>query len=434
MTPFRFTLPSLALSAALLSLPAFVFAGDSEAGKSVVIDDAAADPFADRLLGDWGGVRSTLADQGVTVNLDGTYTFQGVANGGTRFGSDYGNVFSGNLGIVIDTGKAGLWPGGFLTIRAEGRDGESALLRAGATSPVNNDALLPLIPGSLADGGWGLTELTYVQFLSKEFGLIGGLINTDTGDANPIAGFLGSNDHFMNASFLFSPVVISTVPNVTLGGGLIFLPNESNHFKFLVLGTNEVAGIDPFEHYEGTTFMGEWTTHYKLGGKSGGMTFAATYGIDQERFRIADDPRVLIADFVTGEPLTTDDETWSVMWNGFQFLSGDEKGGWGVFGRFGLSDGDPNPIRWTGSTGIGGVGLIPGRDQDRWGVGLYHQEFTDQGVLAALGVDGETGAEFFYNVALYRGVGLTLDAQVIDSAIPSVDTVVVLGARMSVHF
>ncbi|MCB1090460.1 MAG: hypothetical protein KDL87_02945, partial [Verrucomicrobiae bacterium] len=80
--------------------PAAVFAGDSDAtsGKSVQINDA--DPFEDNLLGDWGGVRSTLADQGVTVNLDGNYSFQGVANGGLRRGSDYGNVFSGNLGIL----------------------------------------------------------------------------------------------------------------------------------------------------------------------------------------------------------------------------------------------------------------------------------------------------------------------------------------------
>ncbi|MCB1079943.1 MAG: carbohydrate porin, partial [Verrucomicrobiae bacterium] len=310
-----------------------------------------------------------LEENGITIKLEGNYSFQGVANGGSRFGNDTGNVFSGNLGVVIDTGKAGLWPGGFLSVRAEGRGGDSVLGGAGTTSPVNNDALLPLIPGSLSDGGWGLTELTYAQFLSEKFGLVGGLINTDTGDANPIAGFLGSNDYFMNAAFLYSPVVGSTVPNVSLGGGVVFLPSEANHFKFLVVGTNETAGIDPFDNYEGTTFLVEWATKYELGGNPGGMTFTATYGIDQERFRIADDPRILLRDYVTGQSLTTDDDSWSVMWNGFQYLSGDETGGWGLFGRFGFSDGDPNAIRWAGAAGIGGVGLIPGRDRDRWGIG-----------------------------------------------------------------
>lgn len=77
------------------------------------------------------------------------------------------------------------------------------------------------------------------------------------------------------------------------------------------------------------------------------------------------------------------------MWNGFQYLSGDEAGGWGVFGRFRFSDGDPNPIRWAAAAGIGGVGLIPGRDKDRRGVGVFHQKFTDEGVLPAHGIDEE---------------------------------------------
>ena len=421
----------LILAATLLSVVP-LFGGEIDSAKSVIIDDEA--PCPDHLLGDWGGLRTTLADRGITVNLDGNYSFQNLADGSTRFGHDSGNVFSGNLGVVVDTGKAGLWPGGFLTARAEGRGGDSVLARSGATSPVNNDALLPLIPGSLRDGGWGLTELNYAQFLSEKFGVVMGLINTDTGDANPIAGFLGSNDYFMNAGMLYSPVVGSTVPNVSLGGGFIFLPSEANQFKFLVLGSNETAGIDPFENYEGTTFLGEWNTKYELGGKPGGMTFAASYGIDQERLRITDDPRILIADYVAGEPLASTDDSWSVTWNGFQYLAGDETGGWGIFGRLGLSDGDPNSIRWAGAAGIGGVGLIPGRDRDRWGVGIFHQDFTDEGVLPTLGIDSETGGELFYNIDLCYGTNLTFDLQVIDSAIPRVDTVVVLGARLGVSF
>jgi porin len=417
---------------AALFCAAPLFGGEIDSGKAIVIDDKA--PCPDHLFGDWGGVRSTLEDHGITVNFDGSYSLQNVADGGTRFGDDYGNVYSGNLGIVVDTGKAGLWPGGFLTTRIEGRAGESVLPRAGTTSPVNNDALLPLTPGPLRDGGWGLTELTYAQFLSEKFGIVMGLINTDTGDANPIAGFLGSNDYFMNAGLLYSPVAGSTVPTVTPGGGFIFLPSEANHFKFLVFGTNETAGIDPFDHYEGTTFLGEWATKYELGGKPGGMTFAATFSVDQERLRITDDPRILIADQVVGAPVTSTEDSWSLMWNGFQYLSGDDKGGWGLFGRFGLSDGDPNPIHWAAAGGIGGVGLFPGRDRDRWGVGLFHQDFTDEGVLPTVGIEGETGAELFYNINLCHGTNLTFDLQVVDSAIPRIDTVVVLGARLGVSF
>jgi porin len=407
-------------------------AGETAAATSNLRNEAA--PFSEHLFGDWGGLRASLADVGVKVKFDGTYSLQNVANGGLPHGHDYGSVYSSNLGMVLDTGKAGLWPGGFLTMRVEGRVGESVLSRAGTTSPVNNDALFPLIPGSIDTGGFGLTELTYAQFLSKEFGVVLGLLNGDTADANPIAGFMGSNDYFMNLGMLASPVIIGTAPTVTLGGGLVFLPSETNHIKFLVLGTKETAGRNPFEKYEGTTFLGEWTTKYKLGGKPGGMTFTGGYSVGQERPRITDDPRTLIADHVAGGSLKSTEDSWSVMWNGFQYLSGGETGGWGLFGRCGLSDGDPSPIRWSGAMGIGGVGLIPGRDKDRWGVGVFHQDFTDRGVIAAAGIDSETGGELFYNIALCAGMNLTFSAQVIDSAIPHVDTTVVLGARMGFSF
>jgi porin len=125
---------------------------------------------------------------------------------------------------------------------------------------------------------------------------------------------------------------------------------------------------------------------------------------------------------------------WAVYWNGFQYLQGDEKRGWGLFGRFGFSDGDPNPIAWSMAAGLGGVGLLPARDKDRWGVGLYHLQYTDKGVIEALGIDDETGGEVFYNIEFTPWMHVTLDAQIADSAIPGVDTAFVLGTRVVVSF
>ena len=39
-----------------------------------------------KLTGDWGGLRDDLANHGLTIDLDGLYTFQGVADGGTNHG------------------------------------------------------------------------------------------------------------------------------------------------------------------------------------------------------------------------------------------------------------------------------------------------------------------------------------------------------------
>ena len=46
--------------------------------------------------------------------------------------------------------------------------------------------------------------------------------------------------------------------------------------------------------------------------------------------------------------------------------------GAGLFGQFGVSDGNPNRLHWSVFLGVGGTGLVPGRSQDNWGVGYYY--------------------------------------------------------------
>jgi porin len=195
--------------------------------------------------------------------------------------------------------------------------------------------------------------------------------------ANPIAGSLISNDHFLNTGFLYSPVESAVIPTVTPGGGLIFLPTKDILGTLTVVGSTETAGENPFDDYDGTTFSSEWTFKYQLAQLPGGMTIGGLYSINQSRAPLTEDPLILIPDVLAGNSIKTDKDSWAVYWNGFQYLQGDEKRGWGVFGRFGFSDGDPNLIAWSMASGIGGVGLLPSREKDRWGVGVYHLQYTD---------------------------------------------------------
>ena len=420
---------SIAIVSSFISAP--LIAGEV---ATVVEQAPVEDPFVDRLLGNWGGARTSLLDHGITVDLDAWYHLQGVMDGGRGTGDDVGNLFSGRLGMKLDTGKAGLWEGGFFSVRLQARGGDGVLGEAGATSPVNNAVLLPAVPGRSRESAWALNELTYTQFLSTKFGVFGGLLNTDGGDSNPIGGTLGSNSHFMNTAFLFSSAVASTVPVATPGGGLIFIPNEHVIGSFSVFGTNETTGTNPFDNYGGTTFATEWTFKGDgIGGRPGGMTIGGTYGID-ERLRLGEDPRIVLPDVVTGGSLATEKNAWSVYWNGFQYLQGDESNGWGLFSRLGFTDTDPSVIAMNAAVGIGGVGLIPTREHDRWGLGAYYQEFSDGRILDALGIDEEVGGELFYNVQVTPATNLTFDLQVIDSPLPNADTAVVGGVRFGVRF
>ena len=64
--------------------PTSVAVPGGEAGEGTVFDAS--------LTGEWGGVRSRMAEKGLTVDLNGIYSFQGVAGGGLNWGHDVGNV------------------------------------------------------------------------------------------------------------------------------------------------------------------------------------------------------------------------------------------------------------------------------------------------------------------------------------------------------
>lgn len=389
-----------------------------------------------KLTGDWGGVRNDWAARGVTFDLNSAYTLQGIAGGGIpNTGTNLGNTLWSNAVLKLDTGKAGLWPGGFLTVRLEDRTGESALKRAGTIAPVNIDALFPDAPGNLDENVFGLTELSYTQFLNRQFAVVGGLLNTADADDNPIAGNVRRNETFLNGAFLLSPVESAGAPEVTLGGGGVFILSPDLHGSLTVINTEESATLNPFEHSQGTTFATEWTASHQLFGQPGGQVFGFLYSINKSRTDIARDPRVFLINLIVlnNVPTTTAD-TWAFYYNAHQYIQGNEQRGWGPFVRFGLSDGNPNPIKYNVAAGLGGKGTFSGRDDDRWGLGFYHLDMSDAGLLAGLNIGSEVGGEAFYNLAVTPAVHLTFDAQAVSSARPRQDTAIVLGSRLKLDF
>jgi porin len=395
------------------------------------------------LTGNWGGLRDQAAAHGVTVTFNATYVFQGVASGGfngplfNKFSDeqDTGNTLSSELKLELDTEKAGLWHGGSFAARLDGRTGRSVLQRAGSVSAVNNDALFPNVVDSFDEGAVAVTEVTFTQYLVEKLALFGGLLNTAEGDENELAGSALSTSHFLNSALLYSLVEDATVPNVALGGGVIFEPNEHISGSISVFGTQETAGEDPFENTRGTTFATEWTLGYQLLKRPGAQTFGFLYGIDASRTAIAADPRLVLGSILAGQTIpTTSADTWAFYYNAHQYVCGDSENGWGIFARFGISDGDPNPVKLNLAGGLGGKGLLPQRRHDTWGVGIFYLNMSNEDLLKGLNVGDETGGEVFYNIALTPWFHVTLDAQVIDSALPHTDTAWVLGIRTHINF
>lgn len=386
-----------------------------------------------KLLNDWGGTRQSLAEHGIIVELDATHTSQHVFDGGVendilgREFDDTEHMVSSEAIIQLDTNKAGLWPGGLFRLGIEGRTGDSVINRSRALA--NNDAVFPAVSGRAGDTVFAVNELTAMQFLSEKFGVVAGLLNTTEGDNNVFAGNARSNDYFMHSAFLYNLTTIATAPDVTLGGGVIIIPNEKIMGSIMVFNTEGSAGNNPFDHDEGTTYSTEWSRTHTLGGLVGRQTIGGVYGVDKNRADLFTDPRLALSSLAINKTLpTTDEDTWAVYYNVHQFIQGNEEKGWGVFARAGISDGDPNPVEEHVAVGVGGKGLFNDRPNDRFGVGAFWIKFSDDGLPAAINIDNSSGLEVFYSFEIVPGLIVTPDIQIIDSPLPRVDGTTFVGA------
>ena len=155
------------------------------------------------------------------------------------------------------------------------------------------------------------------------------------------------------------------------------------------------------------------------------------------------------------QPANRTSSSWTINYGFDQYLwqpDGDPKHGIGVFFNFGVSDGNPNPIKYAFLTGIGGKGVIPGRVDDTFGLGFARTQFSSDFVpflrqTLDLGLEHEDAIEMYYNAAITPWLNATADLQIIDSGLKktlnspgqlplltSIDTVVVAGVRLRVRF
>ena len=81
------------------------------------------------------------------------------------------------------------------------------------------------------------------------------------------------------------------------------------------------------------------------------------------------------------------------------------------------------------------MGLIPGRDNDVMGIAYNYNKLRKGRFLNAIGIANSSSVwEAFYNFELSPAIHLTLDAQLVESPLPNVDTATILGTSMQVRF
>lgn len=370
------------------------------------------------------GPKALLRRYGIDADLWVTQFFQGIAAGGNNGVSRYGGKIDGFL--KIDAEKLGLWRGLRVNAQYEHYFGQNINNKDFDLVPVN--AAQAFVAN---DNYHSALSLSVTQQLSKELSLSVGKFNMMTiASQTPLIGG-GGLETFMNRAFALpstgigvaSPGVVADrliVSPPYILGGIATLKTDVATATLVFADPRNAANPRviqrPFER--GVGVVGGVTVPIEIAGRRGFHTVRGGYS--NARGFDLDDGSDLRARLATRQTITKKG-FWLASYAVQQYLVADPDNpsvGWGLFGLATLSDGNPNPVRWSALAGLAGNNLLPGRKDDQWGVGFFHYGLTTP-LLAGLAERriyrrSEGGIEAFYNWAITPWVRLSGDLQVVE--------------------
>lgn len=383
-----------------------------------------------RLLAYPGGPMDKLLDAGVDLKGSLTLTYGGlVAGDGAKDWRDGGRA---DLWIGLDGEKLGLWDGVSVSIHPELVFGRSTNRTGGGLLvPTNSLLAFPRLGKHDAEVSWVFNQ-TFNDTFSLSFGKFNML---DIAAQTPLVGG-GGLETFMNMS-IAAPIDGVTPPYVFGAVGtwktapaiytlMVYDPRSAQDWDVI---------SDPFT--DGVSYSLMTTIPTKLAGRTTFISLRGVYstasGLDFDNV-----PNLLLPSQSVGILRKNGYRYASLSFQHYLAEDPSRPGqGWGLFGDFGVSDGNPNPIGWHAILGVGGTGTARDPD-DRWGMAYFRYGISDDLVtgLAAygIGLQDEYGIEAFYNAALTPWLRLSADAQWVRPARVGSDDAVVLGLRLQTRF
>ncbi|MCY2986001.1 MAG: carbohydrate porin [Planctomycetota bacterium] len=133
--------------------------------------------------------------------------------------------------------------------------------------------------------------------------------------------------------------------------------------------------------------------------------------------------------------------SYTLYCGGDQYLvqyGNDTNRGWGLFGRGSISDGNPTPLRYFLSAGLGGYSPMGQKRGDKFGLGWYYVGASNQfGPIpqALFGPRDGTGVESFYSFQVTPWCAVIPDVQYLKAdASALANDAFVYGLRMNATF
>jgi porin len=223
-----------------------------------------------QVTGDWGGLRTDLARQGLFFDLYTTSAYQAVTSGGIKANDSF--VQNAQLSVNIDTARARLWQGGLIHVTVQSRYGDlpNETFTAGTFVPHYMGLAHP--DPTLANDTLP-TEFYLVQSVTKELFVVVGRISTIFIPDQTLFGD-SYKYYFANFNFNLNPMTTNSFGPVALTSKVTWVPNKS----FAV-----VAGVlDPFGRadnlaknaFESQNYYVQSVVSYQPGGLPGQFSLA----------------------------------------------------------------------------------------------------------------------------------------------------------------
>lgn len=312
--------------------------------------------------------------------------------------------------LDLDLGRMHGPQGLSMHVRLDQNAGRSPNGEGGALLPSNT---MLAFPGSGSRGG-DLSAAYLTQTIGDRLSLSVGKLNmVEKAEAVPLAGGAGDGG-FLHLG-LAAPASGVTPPY--LFGAMATWRGDTAIVSAIVYDPTSAVRRDPFDGVfrDGATALGSVTFPVRMAGLPGFHGFKAVAssasGLDFSRLDEAFLPGPALA-FV---PRTTG--IWYAAYAFQQYLwqdPGNPARGWGVFGQFAVSDGNPTFLDRSALLGLSGSSPVAGRPRDRFGIGWFRYSLSDDLVdflAAGLPLRDETGIEAFYRWAVGPNLGVLLDVQ-----------------------
>ena len=350
----------------------------------------------------------------------------------------------GEYEVRFDLDKLVGLPHGRLLVRAEHWWGTygNVSLRSGTFSPPVFPAVLPTAADS--EGQLFLTNFIYTQPFHENFVMFVGKKDVlGDLDQDKFAGGDGT-DQFMNQALVANPAFLLGLPYSSFAGGFVIRGKDGHLLGWVRDPKDQTERILPNNLFsKGVIAGGELRIRIDPWGFPGHQTIGGVWkGFDQPDLGGFIEPPGQFSDESAANSGTKSD-AWTIYYSFDQHLqvysreSYGEERGWGLFGRASLSDGNPTPVRWYVSLGVGGDSPFRRKKRDTFGLGWFYtgasNEFGRFAKAAFAPRDGY-GWELFYNFGVFPWLRVTPNVQLLRPGLENLasDGAFVGGLRLKI--